>query len=226
MFLEIFVAVGGYYAYKGLKSGRTKTAPSRTHPAAPDPDAIGAAGEAAAQAKLRETLYWLCGNQFYLHDGPLILEHAPGTDFPTAEIDHLAVTPFGIFVFEAKNWSGHIAPSPVPGMLRRTAPNGQSEDRRSPIEQNRTKISFLRSRLPPMWPVMGAGLFASPEARLDPGLSIDLLSLADLPQWLRTRREQYGAHKPVDVAKATAAARMYSDSSKSAIADHLLRVRQ
>ncbi|WP_144444315.1 hypothetical protein [Caballeronia arationis] len=51
---------------------------------------IGEAGEAVAQAKLRTTLQWLCGDDFYLHDGPLLIEHAPGTAFPTAEIDHLA----------------------------------------------------------------------------------------------------------------------------------------
>ncbi|WP_309243978.1 nuclease-related domain-containing protein [Caballeronia sp. EK] len=37
------------------------------------------------------------------------------TQFPTAEIDHLAVTPFGVFIFETKHWSGHIAPSTANG---------------------------------------------------------------------------------------------------------------
>ena len=65
-------------------------------PSASRSEALGAPGEARAQAKLRETLQWLCGSDYYLHDGPLVIGHAPGTVFPTAEIDHLAVTPFGI----------------------------------------------------------------------------------------------------------------------------------
>jgi hypothetical protein len=89
---------------------------------------IGAAGEAAAQAKLRTTLQWLCGDDFYLHDGPLLIEHAPGTAFPTAEIDHLAITPFGIFIFETKNWSGRIAPSRERPKIERPYKNGSFPD--------------------------------------------------------------------------------------------------
>ena len=44
------------------------------------------------QAKLRETLNCLLGTSYYLHEGPLVIGHAPGAAFPTAELDHLAVT--------------------------------------------------------------------------------------------------------------------------------------
>jgi hypothetical protein len=91
MLFEILVAVGGCYAYRHFKTSAKKR--SAAGPKNRRSDAIGAAGEAAAQAKLHKTLYWLCGNDFYLHDGPLVIKHAPGTNFPTAEIDHLAVTP-------------------------------------------------------------------------------------------------------------------------------------
>jgi len=222
MFSEMLIAIGGYHLFKGLRrrlmSGRRNAgyAMRSSHE-------IGAAGEAVAQEKLRTTLQWLCGDDFYLHDGPLLIEHAPGTAFPTAEIDHLAITPFGVFVFETKNWSGRIAPSSCTAMLRRIAPNGKADERRSPIEQNRSKIRFLREQLPAMWPVAGAGLFVSPEVVLHPELTTDLLALDDLPHWLRSKRAEHTGRSAVDVAKAREAVLMYADTSTEGFMAHKVR---
>ena len=188
-------------------------------------DALGAAGEALAHAKLRETLEWLCGSDFYLHEGPLVVEHAPGSEFPTAEIDHLAVTPFGIFIFETKHWSGRIFPSSARGMLTRVAGTGVAEDRRSPLDQNRAKVEFFRACLPSNWPVAGAGIFTSAEAQLDPSLNANLLSLADIRQWMRMRRDAFAGMPSVDVARAVEAVALYSDSSPAAIEAHKRRIR-
>jgi hypothetical protein len=201
MFLEIALAIGGYQIIRRLrKPSKVSRQGLKPHSRA---EVLGARGEARAHAKLKETLDWLCGSDYYLFDGPLVIEHAPGTAFPTAEIDHLAVTPFGIFIFETKNWSGNIAPSTARGMLTRVGSDRRAEDRRSPIDQNRTKVDFFRSILPPLWPVTGAGLFTSPQAKLDAALHSDLLSLSDLPQWLRSRRDAYAGLRPIDVEKAT-----------------------
>ncbi|SAL07297.1 NERD domain-containing protein [Caballeronia arationis] len=223
MFLEILVAVGGYRLFKGLRRRRPSGSRSAGRVKRSSHE-IGAAGEAAAQAKLRTTLQWLCGDDFYLHDGPLLIEPAPGTAFPTAEIDHLAITPFGIFIFETKNWSGRIAPSSSHGKLTRIAPNGEQEDRRSPIEQNRSKVRFLREQLPAIWPVSGAGLFTSPEVELQPELSTDLLSLNDLPHWLRLRREVFNGKRTIDITRARAAVLMYAETSANRLSEHRTRV--
>ncbi|SAK60514.1 NERD domain-containing protein [Caballeronia hypogeia] len=223
MFLEILVAVGGYRLFKGLRRRRPSGSRSAGRVKRSSHE-IGAAGEAVAQAKLRTTLQWLCGNDFYLHDGQLLIEHAPGTAFPTAEIDHLAITPFGIFIFETKNWSRRIAPSSSPGKLTRIAPNGEAEDRRSPIEQNRSKVRFLRDQLPPIWPVTGAGLFTFPEVMLEPTLSTDLLSINDLLHWLRLRREAFNGKTPIDISRARAAVLMYAETSANSLLDHKTRV--
>jgi hypothetical protein len=195
MLFEILVAVGGYYAYRHFAKG------SKCRPSKGGSDAIGAAGEATAQAKLRKTLYWLCGNDFYLHEGPLVIEHAPGTEFPTAEIDHLAVTPFWRLHFRDEE---PVRPN-CPFDRRRLPDTHQrgrhAEDRRSPIHQYRSKVRFLRAQLPPMWPVVGAGLFASADAVLDAQLPSDLITLDDLAQWLRTRRDVFAAVS-VEHAKA------------------------
>lgn len=144
--------------------------------------------------------------------------------FPTAEIDHLAVTPFGIFVFETKNWSSHIAPSTCSGSLTCTAPNGQQEDRRCSTDQNRSKIRFLQDQLPRIGPVVGAGIFASSNSTLDLRLHADLLSLDDIPHWLRAKRDAFGPSKPVDVFKTTAALLEHADGSSAALSAHKLRV--
>ncbi|WP_408346882.1 nuclease-related domain-containing protein [Paraburkholderia sp. RL17-337-BIB-A] len=49
------------------------------------------------------------------------------------------MTPFGVFIFETTNWSGRIVPSTAQGMVTRIGSNRQAEDRRSPLDQNRTK---------------------------------------------------------------------------------------
>ncbi|MFM0521795.1 nuclease-related domain-containing protein [Caballeronia jiangsuensis] len=225
MFFEMLVAVGGYHVFKATKR-RSRSGSRSAHRAKRSPDDIGAAGEALAQAKLRTTLRWLCGDNFYLHEGTLVIEHAPGTAFPTAEIDHLAITPFGVFLFETKNWAGRIAPSNCPGTLTRTAPSGQADERRSPIEQNRSKIRFLREQLPAMWPVAGASLFVSPDVVLHPELPADLLSLDDLPHSLRSKRAEYIGRSAVDVARARAAVLMYADTSAEGFTAHKVRAKR
>src|SRR5689334_12364012 len=111
----------------------------------------GEQGEAVVQAELRAALEWLCGDNFYLHPGALLLNHAPGSAFPTAEVDHLAITPFGFFVVETKNWAGRIEPGPDAQSVVRIGVDGHREMRRSPIQQNRSKVAFLRSVLPGSW---------------------------------------------------------------------------
>jgi hypothetical protein len=186
----------------------------------------GAAGEKIAHAKLAESLDWLCGTNYYLHEGSLIIEHAPGSTFPTAEIDHLAVTPFGVFVLETKHWSGRIDNAGIPGELVRTAGDGSRENRKSPLAQTASKVEFLRRRLPPIWPVIGAGIFTSPDVILAPDLPLDLFCVADLPQWLRQRQATQLGKPQIDVHRATAAILRFADLGAFAAERHRQRVRK
>jgi len=222
MFLEILLGVAAWKILTRKK--RPSFGGLFRHKPKDHSAARGEAGEAKAQAALRENLIALCGADYHLFNGPIIIEHAPGTDFPTAEIDHLAVTPFGIFVFETKNWSGHISPADVPGFLTRTDRDGKAQQRRSPLEQNRTKVAFFRRRLPALWPVAGAGLLVSDDAHLSPALHSDLLSLDDLPHWLRARRDNYSGMPLVEVHKAAVGIELLIDTSHAAVATHLTRV--
>src|ERR1700754_3594764 len=120
----------------------------------------------------------MCGNNFPLHRGPLFLNHAPGKAFPTAEVDHLAVTPFGIFVIETKHWAGSIRRGEESNTLILETHDGRNLTRTSPLKQNAAKIRFVRSLLPPsLRAVEGLGVFSHEAVRLDPALPSSLLEL-------------------------------------------------
>ncbi|AIV73782.1 nuclease-related domain protein (plasmid) [Burkholderia pseudomallei] len=164
------------------------------HPSTPPltrRQASGDAGEARVYAELRRILAQLCGNDFYVHPTALLLLHAPGTEFPTAEVDHLVVTPFGIFVIETKNWVGTILPGRSADHVVCHLPGGRLEERRSPISQNRTKVAFLRGTLPATWNVQGLGVFSNDACTLSAELPLAMVSLRDLGYWLRTRRDRH-----------------------------------
>jgi hypothetical protein len=225
MIFELTI-LGGIF-YLGYRVTR-KPSPVRTVPSVivtTRAEDAGAAGEKIAHAKLVESLDWLCGSDYYLHEGSLIIEHAPGSAFPTAEIDHLAVTPFGVFVFETKHWSGRIDNAGIPGELVRTAGDGSLENRKSPLAQNASKIEFLRRHLPPIWPVIGAGIFTSPDVVLAPDLPLDLFCVADLPQWLRQKQASRLGKTQIDVRRATAAVLRFADLSATAAECHRQRAR-
>lgn len=186
--------------------------------------ASGEQGERLTQTKLRETLDLLCNDDYYLHDGPLILVHAPGSKYPTIEIDHFAVTRFGVFVLETKHWAGQIGPSSSQDSLSRLSRTGITEERKSPLLQNRSKLAFIRAHLPRQWLVAGAGVFTSPEAHLSPHLPSDLFALNDLPLWLRTQRDRNFTKAPIDVAKAVHAVVQYRDGSPTAATKHKNRI--
>ncbi|SIT34886.1 NERD domain protein [Paraburkholderia ribeironis] len=188
----------------------------------------GDAGEAIVQAELHATLSWLCGDNFYLHDGPLLLNHAPGTEFPTAEVDHLAITPFGIFVVETKNWTGQIMPGRDELSIVRVGADGHSEVRRSPLAQNRSKVGFLRSVLPAVWWVESIAVFPNKNCELSPALPVNLMRIDDLRQWLRTRmalHEKRGRVQ-VNVHSAREALMALAETGSDSIHRHRLKVRE
>ncbi|BCF95143.1 nuclease-related domain-containing protein [Paraburkholderia largidicola] len=188
----------------------------------------GEEGEAVVQAELRAALQWLCGDDFYLHPGTLLLNHAPGSAFPTAEVDHLAVTPFGIFVVETKNWAGRIEPGPDLQSVVRIGVDGRREMRRSPTQQNRSKVAFLRSVLPGCWPVEGIAAFPHAHCNLSSALPLNLMRATDLRQWLRDRKSWHDARGslPVDVVQARRAILAVAETGSLAIEMHRATLRE
>ncbi|MGP8438099.1 nuclease-related domain-containing protein [Paraburkholderia fungorum] len=225
--LWILAAVA-YVAWRALRArGPSPRAGKESQPPKLRSDRSGDEGEARVQAELVEILTWLCGRNFYLHCGPLLLNHAPGTEFPTAEIDHLAITPFGIFVFETKNWTGLIKPGPSADVLIRIGADGEPQARKSPLSQNRSKLGFLRGILPPVWSIEGAGVFASDSCVLSPELPVNIVRRADLRQWLRDKRAQHAASMAVtvDVAAAWAAIQRLSSTDDIDLKEHREKLR-
>ncbi|WP_051381454.1 nuclease-related domain-containing protein [Paraburkholderia mimosarum] len=236
----IVLAILAYIGYRYSKRGaRRKTGwrffgpayvPDRGEPFAPPATRAsqrGEAGEAAVHAELHRVLTWLCGDDFHLHDGPVLIEHAPGTAFPTAEIDHLAVTPFGIFVIETKNWTGRIAHGAGYDDLDVIRPDGTRETRRSPLAQNRTKVAFLNEKLPRLWRIEGLGVFAAAACTLDRDLPPTLLHVSELAYFLRMRRHEFlrSGQKPVNVKTAWGAIMLNASISKTKLEEHVKRLR-
>ena len=188
MVWTIILLCGVWALYKQYAKSRSRD--QSTRPVSRS-QASGDAGEARVNAELRRILARLCGSDFYVHPTALLLLHAPATDFPTAEVDHLVVTPFGIFVIETKNWAGTILPGRTADEVVCHLPGGRLEERRSPISQNRAKVAFLRGTLPATWNVQGLGVFSNDACALSAELPLALVTLRDLGYWLRSQRDRH-----------------------------------
>ncbi|WP_168788799.1 nuclease-related domain-containing protein [Paraburkholderia aromaticivorans] len=209
----------GLRGYQNLKpSSRKKALQARTQ-------AAGEAGEAAVSDCLQGLLQAISEGPFCLRNS-LILNHAPGAAFPTAEVDHLAVTPFGILVLETKHRSGKILPADD-GMLLRVSRDGTSKARKNPAVQNSSKVAFLKSILPlHAKAIRGVGIFSHPDVRLDMRITSDLLCLDELGYWLRARRDGYRATRmpPIDTAEVLRTILEHADTSADAVRNQKHRV--
>jgi hypothetical protein len=208
------------------RSGFTSTTRQSTVPVLRS-DIRGEEGERRVYEELLDALTWICGENFFLHPGALLLNHAPGTAYPTAEVDHLAITPFGIFLVETKNWSGLIEPGPDSGTLIRTGSDGKREARTSPLRQNRSKVAFLRSVLPALWTIEGVGVFASDNCVLSPSLPATVMRRTDLREWLRGRQARHAisGSARIDVAKAWQAIQSVATTDEAALRSHRTKLR-
>jgi hypothetical protein len=190
----------------------------------------GVEGEGIVEARLRAILSKLCGNDFVLRHS-VVLNIAPGSKYPTAEIDHLVITPFGVFVIETKAWRGLIMPGTNEDTLMWVSPSGLREIRKNPLAQNRSKVTFLQSLFPSDVVVAGAGVFSSPAARLSGGLPPDLIGVESLADWLsqrqnwyRTRALETSVPELLDIAIIDQEILTFVDASPDAAIRHKARV--
>ena len=227
MLLFLLICFIAYVAYKYTTNNKG------AHPDAPRgsqfftkrSDLRGALGERTVQADLRTILNSICGEDFYLSPGPLLLNHAPGTEFPTAEVDHLAITPFGVFLVETKHWSGRISAGSTTSKLYRLSPDGTSEERRSPLAQNRSKVAFIKTLLPADWIVRGVGVFSAPDVHIDSTLPLDLICRDEAYHWFRCQQAAHrNSGKPrIQINTAKGAILNETDASHTAIRNHIER---
>ncbi|MFL9995242.1 nuclease-related domain-containing protein [Paraburkholderia sediminicola] len=221
-----FLLAIGFAVYRIGRRQRVRQGTNLPRPAT-RAERAGEAGEAVVDAELRRVLAWLCGENFYLHRGPVLLHHVPGARYPTAEVDHLAITPFGLFVFETKNWTGHIEPGADEESLVRVTASGERESRKSPLKQNHSKVVFLRGVMPAMWPIRSFGVFASGSCTLSPALPPSLMRVADLAHQLRLCKAHYESRdqRAVNVKAAWQAVLSVAEVDRDSIERHRSRVR-
>jgi hypothetical protein len=200
--------------------------------AAPGARAMGSAGrgeegERLVSSDLQRHLARLCGDDWLILNG-LILVHAPGSAFPTAEIDHLVITPFGIFVIETKHWGGAVTRGETDETLILSTPDGQRHVRTSPMKQNGPKVRFLKSLIPPrLWLVEGLGVFSNDATTLAPTLPPALLERGELYRHLRIRQQQFARTgiALLPVQKIADAILRHADTRAEAFAEHRQRIR-
>lgn len=210
------IARNGYRRIHGPTSAERRTAEQR---------AKGVAGEQAVADRLHKTLSAMCGQDYAIRNS-VILNHAPGSAFPTAEVDHLVIAPFGVFVIETKNWSGRIEPGEA-DMLVRIARDGRRENRKNPASQNASKVTFVKSILPGhASQVYGLGVFSDHETELDIRLKSNLVTLRDIDYWLRARRDVAAQSRvpAINVQEALATILVNTDTSDDATEKHRKRV--
>ena len=118
-----------------------KPAPAVTgHVLADDPDVAGRVG-AKGEAMVREALKGLPPDRYsILHDVWLPMEDGGET-----QIDHVVVSPYGIFVIETKNWKGTIyADEHSPVWTKYNY--GHKDQFKNPIRQNFKHVASLREK--------------------------------------------------------------------------------
>lgn len=81
--------------------------------------------------------------EYYIFNN-LILE----TETSSTQIDHIVVSPFGIFVIETKDWSGWIFASSGGKVWTQTFPRGKRYSSQNPLHQNYRHIKILEEYLP------------------------------------------------------------------------------
>jgi len=221
------LAIGLLYAYLSFSQQRLTDDDAREARAAPAQER-GEEGEREVSAELRWHLTRLCGDDWLVLDG-LVLIHAPGSDFPTAEIDHLAIAPFGVFVVETKHWAGVVTHGETDDTLTLTTVDGQRFVRTSPLKQNAAKVRFLRSLLPPrLWIVEGLGVFSHEAVMVAPALPAVLLERSELYRHLRVRQQQFARTGTgrLPVPKIADVILRHADTRPEALAEHRQRIQE
>ncbi|CAH2801757.1 MAG: FIG00457213: hypothetical protein [uncultured Paraburkholderia sp.] len=144
-------------------------------------------------------------------------------------IDHLAITPFGVFVVETKHWAGIVTRGETDDTLTLTVADGQRFVRASPIKQNAAKVRFLRNLLPPrLWIVEGLGVFSHEAVMVAPSLLAVLLERSELYRHLRVRQQQFARAGigRLPVRTISNAILRYADVRPEALAEHRQRIQE
>jgi hypothetical protein len=157
----------------------------------------------------------------------VILMHAPGTRFPTTELDLLVVTPFGTFVVTAMRHHGTVLPGPDQETLSVVDIRGETLIRTSPARRQASAIRCLRPLLVQhACPIQGLAVAVDLPCALHPLLPESILEAPELYHWLRLRMIRFNSNgqRNVNVQRAFDAIATRMDSRVEALDEHRARV--
>lgn len=174
----------------------------------------------------RQTLDRL-GVEDYVLRERMILIHAPGTRFPTTELDILVVSPFGAFVVMAMRLRGHVAPGPDAETLSVVNEEREAMLHTSPLRRQAAAVRCLRSLLlPHACPVENLAVAATLPCALHPLLPESILNADELYHYLRLRTIRFfsSRQRHVSVARVVDAIENRLDLRLEAFDEHRARM--
>jgi hypothetical protein len=174
----------------------------------------------------RQTLDRL-GVEDYVLRERMILIHAPGTRFPTTELDILVVSPFGAFVVMAMRFRGHVAPGPDGETLSVVNEEREAMLHTSPLRRQAAAVRCLRSLLlPHACPVENLAVAATLPCALHPLLPESILKADELYHYLRLRTIRFfsSRQRHVSVARVVDAIESRLDLRPEAFDEHRARM--
>jgi hypothetical protein len=150
-----------------------------------------------------------------------VLNIAPKTAFPTQEVNHLVFTPWGIFLIETRDWSGHLGPA-TPDTLKQSFPDGSWKMRAHPLAQSCVKVAFLKHILPDYrHAIVSVGVLSNRDVVTNPSLPTDLIHFDELSYWLRLQRDRHLERcDPMNIVPAWRVVHAYIDTSAEVLPRH------
>jgi hypothetical protein len=200
----------------------------RTHAIGGDvpvaPHGAGASVLPVSEA-LREALQRLVMRDYVLIERAILI-HAPGTRFPSSKLDHLAVTPFGVFNVMTMRFHGSVSPSPNPELVR-VDEEGEIISRTSPARRQVATLRCLRSLLlAQACPVEALAVPAFADCILHPLLPESIMELHELYHHLRVRmiRFRSSGQRKINLNQAVEAIAIRLDARPQAFDEHRARI--
>lgn len=146
-----------------------------------------------------------------------------GTDPYSKEIDLLLVTAYGIYLFEAKDWSGRWSNVTCDSdKLTLTSPNGQVDVRSAPLKKTVGKLQAIKNAIPIEPNTHALVICTHSNGSIDPNLSSKYMTLNDLAYFLRSERDNRIPIADIETLQSQVFGQL--DRSPDALHHHMMRL--
>lgn len=146
-----------------------------------------------------------------------------GTDPYSKEIDLLLVTLYGIYLFEAKDWSGRWSNVTCDSdKLTLTYQNGQMDMRDAPLKKTVGKLQVIKNAIAVEPNTHALVICTHSNGSIDPNLSSKYMTLNDLAYFLRSERDNRIPIGDIETLQTQVFGQL--DKSPDALHNHMMRL--